>query len=106
MGGKIDAYLDCVSPYSYYALLYLQKNRKALASYGVEVEYEFAPVHIDGSCLLIILQIHASIPVRIHWAERISLENHKLTSTKSGAASTLEAVCSPTSERDWSVNSD
>ena len=40
MGGKIEAYLDCVSPYSYYALLYLQKNRKALASYGVEVVYD------------------------------------------------------------------
>ena len=40
MGGKIEAYLDCVSPYSYYALSYLQKNREALASYGVEVEYD------------------------------------------------------------------
>lgn len=60
MPGKIDAYVDCgmqafrstpfidgfhlliaaltVSPYSYYATLYLRKNRKALESHGVEVE--------------------------------------------------------------------
>lgn len=72
MGGKIDAYLDCVSPYSYYALLYLQKNRKALASYGVEVEYEFTSNHIRGCCLLIMLQIHTSVPVRIHPHDRTS----------------------------------
>ncbi|KZN94563.1 Glutathione S-transferase kappa [Penicillium chrysogenum] len=39
MPGKIDAYVDCVSPYSYYATLYLRRNRKALESHGVEVEY-------------------------------------------------------------------
>lgn len=61
MPGKIDAYVDCgmqafsstpwtvgfhsliaalsVSPYSYYATLYLRKNRKALESHGIEVEY-------------------------------------------------------------------
>jgi hypothetical protein len=55
MSGKIDAFVDCgmplnpsvesggwliglVSPYSYYATLYLRKNRKALESHGVEVE--------------------------------------------------------------------
>lgn len=58
MTGKIDAYIDCgtdfiqlradlcataankwlVSPYSYYAALYLRRNRKALESHGVEVE--------------------------------------------------------------------
>ena len=38
MRGKINAYLDCVSPYSYYALLYLQRNRSALRSHGIEVE--------------------------------------------------------------------
>lgn len=60
MPGKIDAYVDCgmqllsstpcidefhllivaltVSPYSYYATLYLRKNRKALESHGVEIE--------------------------------------------------------------------
>ena len=35
---SIKTYLDCVSPYSYYALLYLQKNRHSLASHGVTVE--------------------------------------------------------------------
>ncbi|CAG8380610.1 unnamed protein product [Penicillium salamii] len=61
MPGKIDAYVDCgkslpqgpcpdtpvwsdpltppVSPYSYYATTYLRKNRQALESHGVEVEY-------------------------------------------------------------------
>ncbi|KAJ5232411.1 hypothetical protein N7468_005367 [Penicillium chermesinum] len=38
MAGKIDAYVDCVSPYSYYATQYLRRNRKALESHGVEVE--------------------------------------------------------------------
>ncbi|KAJ6077318.1 uncharacterized protein N7446_000254 [Penicillium canescens] len=46
MPGKIDAYVDCVSPYSYYATLYLRKNRKALESYGIEVE--FHPVFLGG----------------------------------------------------------
>lgn len=46
MGGKIDAYLDCVSPYSYFALLYLLKNRTALASHGVDVELH--PVFLGG----------------------------------------------------------
>ncbi|KAJ5554872.1 HCCA isomerase/glutathione S-transferase kappa [Penicillium sp. DV-2018c] len=46
MSGKIDAYVDCVSPYSYYATLYLRKNRKALESHGVEVE--FHPVFLGG----------------------------------------------------------
>ncbi|GME38043.1 putative dsba family oxidoreductase protein [Neofusicoccum parvum] len=46
MGGKIDAYLDCVSPYSYFALLYLLKNRDALASHGIDVE--FSPVFLGG----------------------------------------------------------
>ncbi|KAJ5333860.1 uncharacterized protein N7506_007643 [Penicillium brevicompactum] len=46
MPGKIDAYVDCVSPYSYYATLYLRKNRKALESHGIEVE--FHPVFLGG----------------------------------------------------------
>jgi hypothetical protein len=47
MGGKINAYLDCVSPYSYYALLYLHRNRSALRSHGIEVEYV---THITCIC--------------------------------------------------------
>ncbi|KAJ5907676.1 hypothetical protein N7495_000358 [Penicillium taxi] len=46
MVGKIDAYIDCVSPYSYYATLYLRRNRRALDSYGVEIE--FHPVFLGG----------------------------------------------------------
>jgi len=46
MGGQIHAYFDCVSPYSYYALLYLKKNREALASYGVTVEIH--PIFLGG----------------------------------------------------------
>ncbi|KAJ6013933.1 HCCA isomerase/glutathione S-transferase kappa [Penicillium herquei] len=46
MTGKIDAYIDCVSPYSYYAVLYLRRNRKALESHGIEVE--FHPIFLGG----------------------------------------------------------
>ncbi|CEJ53853.1 hypothetical protein PMG11_00192 [Penicillium brasilianum] len=46
MAAKIAAYVDCVSPYSYYATLYLRQNRKALLSHGVEIE--FHPVFLGG----------------------------------------------------------
>ncbi|KAJ5912037.1 uncharacterized protein N7473_001340 [Penicillium subrubescens] len=46
MAGKIDAYVDCVSPYSYYATLYLRRNRQALRSHGVEIELH--PVFLGG----------------------------------------------------------
>ncbi|KAM7202338.1 glutathione S-transferase kappa 1 [Naviculisporaceae sp. PSN 640] len=46
MGGKIDCYLDIVSFYSYLAFLDLIKNRKALESHSVEVE--FHPVFLGG----------------------------------------------------------
>ncbi|KAJ5666790.1 hypothetical protein N7462_011199 [Penicillium macrosclerotiorum] len=46
MSGKIDAFVDCVSPYSYYAALYLRRNRKALESHNVEVELH--PVFLGG----------------------------------------------------------
>lgn len=54
MSGKITCYLDCgmlnncsytsfeltltVSPYSYFALLHLEKNRETLATHSVEIE--------------------------------------------------------------------
>jgi hypothetical protein len=38
MGGKIDLYYDCVSPYSWYALAYLIRNREALKTHGVDIE--------------------------------------------------------------------
>ncbi|CAG9951576.1 unnamed protein product [Clonostachys rosea f. rosea IK726] len=43
---KIEAYLDCVSPYSFYAFSYLRENRRALGTQGVEVE--FIPVFLAG----------------------------------------------------------
>ncbi|KAK4217938.1 glutathione S-transferase kappa 1 [Rhypophila decipiens] len=46
MGGRIDCYLDIVSYYSYLAFLDLVKNREALASHSVEVE--FHPVLLGG----------------------------------------------------------
>ncbi|KAK7556737.1 DSBA family oxidoreductase [Phyllosticta citricarpa] len=46
MGAKIDVYIDCVSAYSYFAILYLLKNRQALAEH--EVEIEFHPVFLGG----------------------------------------------------------
>lgn len=39
MGGKIDCYFDCVSPYSYFAFLYLSKNEDLLKTYGVDIEF-------------------------------------------------------------------
>lgn len=55
MGGKITCYMDCgmfscersvpsleltcaVSPYSYFALLHLEKNRQILATHDIEIE--------------------------------------------------------------------
>ncbi|KAI9044013.1 putative DSBA family oxidoreductase [Aspergillus affinis] len=46
MGKKIECYLDCVSPYSFYAFSYLQKNSAALADLGVDIEY--IPVFLGG----------------------------------------------------------
>ncbi|KAF2814602.1 glutathione S-transferase kappa 1 [Mytilinidion resinicola] len=46
MGGKIECYLDVVSPYSYYALLYLEKNREVLKSHDVDIE--IIPVFLGG----------------------------------------------------------
>ncbi|OJJ88512.1 putative DSBA family oxidoreductase [Aspergillus glaucus CBS 516.65] len=46
MDKKITCYLDCVSPYSYHAFSYLQKNAAALADLGVEIE--FIPVFLGG----------------------------------------------------------
>ncbi|EXA31883.1 hypothetical protein FOVG_16865 [Fusarium oxysporum f. sp. pisi HDV247] len=43
---KIEAYIDCVSPYSFYSFSYLRKNRRALEAQGVEVE--FIPVFLGG----------------------------------------------------------
>ncbi|KAH6867800.1 DSBA family oxidoreductase [Thelonectria olida] len=43
---KIEAYLDCVSPYSFYSFSYLRQNRRALQSQGVTVE--FIPVFLGG----------------------------------------------------------
>ncbi|KAH7111162.1 putative DSBA family oxidoreductase [Dactylonectria estremocensis] len=43
---KIEAYLDCVSPYSFYSFCYLLKNRRELQSQGVKVE--FVPVFLGG----------------------------------------------------------
>ncbi|KAF7592303.1 hypothetical protein BBP40_000434 [Aspergillus hancockii] len=46
MGKKIECYIDCVSPYSFYAFTYLEKNAAALESLGVEIE--FIPVFLGG----------------------------------------------------------
>ncbi|PSN63205.1 glutathione S-transferase kappa 1 [Corynespora cassiicola Philippines] len=46
MSSKITCYLDCVSPYSYFALLYLEKNRKILESHSVEID--IVPVFLGG----------------------------------------------------------
>jgi len=46
MGGKIDLYYDCVSPWSWFALHHLINNRETLKSYGVE--FEIFPVFLGG----------------------------------------------------------
>ncbi|EFW20763.1 DSBA family oxidoreductase [Coccidioides posadasii str. Silveira] len=43
---KIECYIDCVSPFSFFALSYLRQNRKALADSDVSVE--FIPVFLGG----------------------------------------------------------
>ncbi|KAJ4992720.1 dsba family oxidoreductase [Stagonosporopsis vannaccii] len=46
MSGKITCYLDCVSPYSYFALLYLEKNKDALTTHNVDID--IVPVFLGG----------------------------------------------------------
>ncbi|KAF2997407.1 hypothetical protein E8E13_005347 [Curvularia kusanoi] len=46
MAAKITCYLDCVSPYSYFALLHLEKNRQTLESHDVEID--IIPVFLGG----------------------------------------------------------
>ncbi|PTB40216.1 hypothetical protein M441DRAFT_28076 [Trichoderma asperellum CBS 433.97] len=43
---RIEAYIDCVSPYSFYAFTYLFRNKKTLDALGVQVE--FIPVFLGG----------------------------------------------------------
>ncbi|KAE8146878.1 thioredoxin-like protein [Aspergillus avenaceus] len=43
---KIECYLDCVSPYSFHAFTYLQKNAEILKTHDVEIEY--IPVFLGG----------------------------------------------------------
>ncbi|OJJ61505.1 hypothetical protein ASPSYDRAFT_43424 [Aspergillus sydowii CBS 593.65] len=45
-GKKIECYIDCVSPYSFYAFTYLQANRPILQAQNVEIE--FIPVFLGG----------------------------------------------------------
>ncbi|OAL06153.1 thioredoxin-like protein [Phaeosphaeriaceae sp. SRC1lsM3a] len=46
MPAQITAYLDCVSPYSYFALLHLERNRDLLKSHNVEIH--IVPVFLGG----------------------------------------------------------
>ncbi|KAF2192692.1 glutathione S-transferase kappa 1 [Zopfia rhizophila CBS 207.26] len=46
MLGEITCYIDCVSPYSYFALLYLEKHRESLKSYNVDID--IVPVFLGG----------------------------------------------------------
>ncbi|EQL36723.1 DSBA family oxidoreductase [Blastomyces gilchristii SLH14081] len=46
MGGKIEAYFDCSSLYSYFAFLHLLRNREVLESYGIEID--IFPVFLGG----------------------------------------------------------
>ncbi|KAF2751965.1 thioredoxin-like protein [Sporormia fimetaria CBS 119925] len=46
MAGKITCYIDCVSLYSYYALIALEKNREKLISHNVDID--IVPVFLGG----------------------------------------------------------
>ncbi|QKX54072.1 uncharacterized protein TRUGW13939_01155 [Talaromyces rugulosus] len=46
MGGVIHTYLDCVSPYSFYAFRHILRHRDVLASHGVSIELH--PVFLGG----------------------------------------------------------
>ncbi|KAH5280139.1 glutathione S-transferase kappa [Parastagonospora nodorum] len=46
MSGRITSYLDCVSPYSYFALLRLEENRALLKENNVEID--IVPVFLGG----------------------------------------------------------
>ncbi|KAL5119512.1 hypothetical protein ACEQ8H_002577 [Pleosporales sp. CAS-2024a] len=46
MSGKITSYLDCVSPYSYFALVRLEENRQLLKQHNVEID--IVPVFLGG----------------------------------------------------------
>ncbi|KAH7402755.1 glutathione S-transferase kappa 1 [Pyrenochaeta sp. MPI-SDFR-AT-0127] len=46
MSGRITCYLDCVSPYSYFALLKLEKHREVLRSHNVDID--IVPVFLGG----------------------------------------------------------
>ncbi|EMD65709.1 hypothetical protein COCSADRAFT_35747 [Bipolaris sorokiniana ND90Pr] len=46
MSGKITCYLDCVSPYSYFALLHLERTRSVLEAHNIEID--IVPVFLGG----------------------------------------------------------
>ncbi|KAF2856998.1 glutathione S-transferase kappa 1 [Plenodomus tracheiphilus IPT5] len=46
MPGLITCYLDCVSPYSYYSLLHLEKHREILKQHNVDID--IVPVFLGG----------------------------------------------------------
>ncbi|KAK5110821.1 hypothetical protein LTR62_005532 [Meristemomyces frigidus] len=43
---RIECYLDCVSPYSYFAFIFLSQNSSLLESHGIDLE--FIPVFLGG----------------------------------------------------------
>ncbi|EMF12234.1 DSBA family oxidoreductase [Sphaerulina musiva SO2202] len=45
-GGRIDLYVDCNSPWSYFAYLYLRRNRPALSQHNISVEIH--PIFLGG----------------------------------------------------------
>lgn len=45
-GGRIDAYVDCNSPWSFFAYTYLRRNRAALAEHGIDIDIH--PIFLGG----------------------------------------------------------
>lgn len=62
MGGKIDCYVDCTSPYSWAAFDHIRKNRDLLAQY--DVKYEFHPIFLGAIMHTVKNTPPAAVPAR------------------------------------------
>ncbi|RPA97512.1 thioredoxin-like protein [Choiromyces venosus 120613-1] len=71
---RIKTYLDCVSPYSYYAFTFLNKHREALKSHDVSVE--FVPIFLRGVNVATGNQPPGTLPAKAAYLA-IDIENAK-----------------------------
>ncbi|KAI9932251.1 hypothetical protein MW887_009762 [Aspergillus wentii] len=113
MPKKIECYLDCVSPYSYHAFTYLQKNAASLKALNVEIEY--IPVFLGGinvgsetletaflNCFetMWLGQLDLSKPENLVLALGKSLEKHQVEEILTAAADPqIKGLLAATTER-------